>query len=147
MRPKKVILLAALNAEDASVMKFMLETNGYRVIVAPGPREAWAAVAAARGLAPGRRVDLVIVDLASAAGAVSGARLGCRLRGAQDRPKLLALGSAADFGDVDWADRCLRREGGTAAELLDCVKLLCVSKRGPRRQRESGAAVAAGVAA
>ena len=40
MRPKKVILCVDDNEQELSVMKFMLVTNGYRVLAAKNGQEA-----------------------------------------------------------------------------------------------------------
>ena len=40
MRPKKVILCVDDNEQDLSVLKFMLSTNGYRVLSASNGLEA-----------------------------------------------------------------------------------------------------------
>ena len=40
MRPRKVILCVHDNEQQLAVFKFLLETRGYRVVTANGPREA-----------------------------------------------------------------------------------------------------------
>ena len=40
MRPKKVILCVDDNEQELSVLKFMLATNGYRVVSATNGQEA-----------------------------------------------------------------------------------------------------------
>ena len=42
MRPKKVILCVDDNEQELSVLKFMLTTNGYRVLSASNGQEAIA---------------------------------------------------------------------------------------------------------
>jgi len=41
MRPKKVILCVDDNEQELSVMKFMLVTNGYRVLAAKNGQEGF----------------------------------------------------------------------------------------------------------
>ena len=55
MRPKKVILCVDDNEQDLSVLKFMLVTNGYRVVAATNGQEAIALFAE-------NQVDLVLAD-------------------------------------------------------------------------------------
>ena len=57
MRPKKVILCVDDNEQDLSVLKFMLATNGYRVLSATNGQEAIALFAE-------NQVDLVLADYA-----------------------------------------------------------------------------------
>ena len=55
MRPKKVILCVDDNEQELSVMKFMLVTNGYRVLAAKNGQEAIE-------LFVENAVDLVLAD-------------------------------------------------------------------------------------
>ena len=55
MRPKKVILCVDDNEQDLSVLKFMLTTNGYRVLSATNGEEAIS-------LFGDHAVDLVLAD-------------------------------------------------------------------------------------
>ena len=48
MRPKKVILCVDDNEQELSVLKFMLATNGYRVLSASNGQEAIAIFATGR---------------------------------------------------------------------------------------------------
>jgi CheY-like chemotaxis protein len=57
MRPKKVILCVDDNEQELSVLKFMLATNGYRVVSACTGQEAI-------GIFAGTQVDLVLADYA-----------------------------------------------------------------------------------
>ena len=57
MRPKKVILCVDDNEQDLSVLKFMLTTNGYRVLSATTGQEAL-------GIFQENLIDLVLVDFA-----------------------------------------------------------------------------------
>src|ERR1700728_3148466 len=56
MRPKKVILCVDDNEQELSVLKFTLETNGYRVLSALNGQEAIAIFATVP------QVDLVLSD-------------------------------------------------------------------------------------
>ena len=55
MRPKKIILCVDDNEQDLSVLKFMLVTNGYRVLAATNGNDAIALFA-------DNQVDLVLTD-------------------------------------------------------------------------------------
>jgi two-component system, OmpR family, response regulator CpxR len=55
MRPKKVILCVDDNEQELSVLKFMLATNGYKVISASTGQEAIGVFAV-------NQVDLVLAD-------------------------------------------------------------------------------------
>jgi len=55
MRPKKVILCVDDNEQDLSVLKFMLATNGYKVLSAINGQEAI-------GIFADNLVDLVLAD-------------------------------------------------------------------------------------
>jgi len=57
MRPKKVILCVDDNEQELSVLKFMLATNGYRVVSALTGQEAI-------GIFAENPVDLVLADFA-----------------------------------------------------------------------------------
>ena len=57
MRPKKVILCVDDNEQDLSVLKFMLSTNGYRVLAANNGAEAIS-------IFGDNLVDLVLADFA-----------------------------------------------------------------------------------
>jgi two-component system response regulator CpxR len=57
MRPKKVILCVDDNEQDLSVLKFMLSTNGYRVLAATNGAEAIS-------IFGDNLVDLVLADFA-----------------------------------------------------------------------------------
>jgi len=57
MRPKKVILCVDDNEQELSVLKFMLATNGYKVVSATNGQEAI-------GIFAGTPVDLVLTDFA-----------------------------------------------------------------------------------
>ena len=56
MRPKKIILCIDDNELELSVLKFMLATNGYRVVSATSGQEAI-------GIFAETAVDLVLADL------------------------------------------------------------------------------------
>jgi len=58
MRPKKVILCVDDNEQELSVLKFMLATNGYRVVSAVTGQEAI-------GIFAETPVDLVLADFAA----------------------------------------------------------------------------------
>ena len=55
MRPKKIILCVDDNEQELSVLKFMLSTNGYKVVSASNGQEAISLFSA-------NQVDLVLAD-------------------------------------------------------------------------------------
>ena len=57
MRPPKIILYVSANEQDLSTMKYMLWTNGYRVLTASTSQEAVA-------IFTENQVDLVLADYA-----------------------------------------------------------------------------------
>ena len=76
MRPKKVILCVDDNEQELSVLKFMLATNGYRVLAATNGQEAIA------DFSPMPQIDLVLADYRHAADEWSSA---CRAAEADGR--------------------------------------------------------------
>ena len=56
---KKVILVAEGDREEAKLLQYRLESNDYRVIVAPDGNSVWEAI----GRHIGKRFDLIILDI------------------------------------------------------------------------------------
>jgi len=103
MRPKKTIFCVFPDEQELSVMKFMLETNGYRVIASHNEEEVVIAFAH-------YWIELVLYDPAS------GERLTDKLLSIKPHVPMMAL------------DRTLKY-----IELLALIKVMSARKRGPRK--------------
>jgi len=133
MRPKKVILCVDDNEQELSVLKFMLATNGYRVLAATNGQEAIAIFASAP------QVDLVITDTTMPQ--MSGTQLVERLKRLRDRVPMILLGDAPagrdvalpGQGEIHVADAMLTRKNCSSQELLERIKVMSARKRGPRK--------------
>lgn len=84
MRPKKVLLCVDDNEQELSVTKFMLETNGYRVLAAANGQEAIAIFATAP------QIDLVLADTTMPQ--MSGGQLVERLKRMRSYVPMMLLG-------------------------------------------------------
>ena len=126
MRPKKVILCVDDNEQELSVLKFTLETNGYRVLPASNGQEAIAVFSAAP------QIDLVLADTHMPQ--MSGIQLAERLKRMRSHVPMLLLGDAqAVGGEIHVADAVMARKNCTSFELLERVKVMSARKRGPRK--------------
>lgn len=136
MRPKKVILCVDDNEQDLSVLKFMLITNGYRVLAATNGQEAI-------DLFKTNAVDLVLADHSMPQ--MSGDQLVGRLKQIASHVPMVLLGDPQKMnGQIHGADALLAKKTCTPQELLERVKLMSARKRGPRKgvQRLVGAELA-----
>ena len=107
MRPKKVILCVDDNEQELSVLKFMLATNGYRVLAASNGQEAIAVFAAAP------QIDLVLADTTMPQ--MSGVQLVERLKRMRSHVPMMLLGDAqAVGGEIHAADAVLARKNCTS---------------------------------
>jgi CheY-like chemotaxis protein len=134
MRPKKVILCVDDNEQELSVLKFMLATNGYRVLSASNGHEAIALFASAP------QIDLVLTDTNMPQ--MSGSQLVQRLKRMAGHVPMILLGEArpgvpgapwAGSGEIHAADAMLTRRNGSTQELLERIKVMSARKRGPRK--------------
>jgi CheY-like chemotaxis protein len=126
MRPKKVILCVDDNEQELSVLRFMLATNGYRVLAAANSQEAIAIF----GSAP--QIDLVLVY--SNMPQMSGGQLVSRLKRMGGHVPMILLGDAqAASGEIHEADAVLARKNCSSQELLERIKVMSARKRGPRK--------------
>ncbi len=126
MRPKKVILCVDDNEQELSVLKFMLATNGYRVLAASNGQEAIAVFSTTP------QIDLVLADTHMPQ--MSGIQLAERLKRMRSHVPMLLLGDAqAVGGEMHVADAVMARKNCTSFELLERVKLMSARKRGPRK--------------
>ena len=125
MRPKKVLLLVDQDEDALSILKFLLETNGYRVLASTDGKEAIAMFAAAP------RVDMV---LASAfMNPMNGELLVTRLKRIKPYiPMAILLDDGGKPSD-EFAGDCFLSRSIAAAELLDRIKVMSARKRGPRQ--------------
>jgi len=135
MRPKKVILCVDDNEQELSVLKFMLSTNGYRVLVASNGQEAIAVFATAP------QIDLVLADTTMPQ--MSGGQLVERLKRMRGYVPMILLGDAqATMGELHVADAMLARKNCSTQELLERIKVMSTRKRGPRKGAQRFAPVA-----
>ena len=125
MRPKKVILCVDDNEQELSVLKFMLATNGYRVVSAVTGQEAIGIFAATT-------VDLVLADFAMPQ--MDGCQLVSRLKQIASHVPMVLLGDPQKMGsEMHAADALLAKKSCSAQELLERIKLISARKRGPRK--------------
>ena len=126
MRPKKVILIVNDNEQELSVMKFMLSTNGYRVLAATNGQDAIAQFSLAQ------QIDLALVDASMPQ--MSGRQLVERLKRMASHVPMILLGDApSGTGEIHMADVLLAKKNCTAQELLERIKVMSARKRGPKK--------------
>jgi len=125
MRPKKVILCVDDNEQELSVLKFMLATNGYRVVSATNGQEAI-------GLFSETAVDLVLADVAMPQ--MDGCQLVSRLKQIAGHVPMILLGDPQRMGgEIHAADALLAKKNCSPQELLERIKVMSARKRGPRK--------------
>jgi len=125
MRPKKIILCVDDNEQDLSVLKFMLATNGYRVVSATSGQEAI-------GLFADIPVDLVLADFAMPQ--MNGGQLVDRLKQMGGHVPMILLGDPQRMaGEIHAADALLAKKHCSPQELLERIKIMSARKRGPRK--------------
>jgi two-component system, OmpR family, response regulator CpxR len=125
MRPKKVILCVDDNEQDLSVLKFMLATNGYRVLSANNGTEAVSIFAE-------NLVDLVLADYSLPQ--MNGDQLVARLKQIAGHVPMILLGDPQKMnGQIHRADALLAKKACSPQELLERVKVMSARKRGPRK--------------
>ena len=125
MRPKKVILCVDDNEQDLSVLKFMLATNGYRVVSASNPQEAIE-------LFGDMQVDLVLSDYAMPQ--MNGDQLVSRLKQIASHVPMILMGDPKKMGEqLHGADALIAKKNVTPQELLERIKVMSARKRGPRK--------------
>ena len=114
MRPKKVILCVDDNEQELSVLKFMLATNGYRVLAASNGQEAIAVFSTTP------QIDLVLADTHMPQ--MSGIQLAERLKRMRSHVPMLLLGDPQTVGgEMHVADAVMARKNCTSFELLERV--------------------------
>jgi len=133
MRPKKVILCVDDNEQELSVLKFMLATNGYRVVAATTGKEAIEVFAETP-------VDLALVDYSMPQ--MNGCQLIERLKQiAAHVPMILLSDPQKMTGEVHAADAMLAKKNCSPQELLERIKVMSARKRGPRKGSQRTAPV------
>ena len=125
MRPKKVILCVDDNEQELSVLKFMLATNGYRVVSATNGHDAI-------GIFSETQVDLVLADHAMPQ--MNGCQLLERLKQIAAHVPMILLGDPQKMaGEMHAADALLAKKNCSSQELLERIKVMSARKRGPRK--------------
>ena len=125
MRPKKIILCVDDNEQELSILKFMLSTNGYRVLSASNGPEAI-------DLFSDFSVDLVLSDYSMPQ--MNGDQLVKRLKQVASHVPMILLGDPQKMGDhLHGADALLPKKTCSAQELLERIKVMSARKRGPRK--------------
>jgi CheY-like chemotaxis protein len=125
MRPKKIILCVDDNEQELSVLKFMLSTNGYRVVSASNGADAIDVFA-------DNAVDLVLSDYAMPQ--MNGDQLVNRLKQIASHVPMILLGDPQKVGDqLHGADALLPKKTCPPQELLERIKVMSARKRGPRK--------------
>lgn len=125
MRPKKMILCVDDNEQELSVLKFMLATNGYRVVSASNGPDAI-------GIFADTAVDLVLSDYAMPQ--MNGDQLVNQLKQIASHIPMILLGDPQRMGDqLHGADALLAKKTCSPQELLERIKVMSARKRGPRK--------------
>jgi CheY-like chemotaxis protein len=125
MRPKKIILCVDDNEQELSVLKFMLATNGYRVLSATSGQDAI-------GVFTETAVDLVLADYAMPQ--MDGCQLVERLKQIGPHVPMILLGDPQRMGgEIHAADALLAKKNCTPQDLLERIKVMSARKRGPRK--------------
>jgi len=123
MRPKKIILCVDDNEQEISVRRFMLATNGYRVLTAMNAPEAIELFAETQ-------VDLVL----AAATHLNAVDLLEKLKQIAPHVPMILLGDAHRMErEIHRADYVLSKKTCSPQELLERIKVMSARKRGPRK--------------
>ena len=122
MRPKKIILCVDDNENELSVLKFLLNTNGYRVVSATNGQEAISVFS-------DTAVDLVLSDFSMPQ--MNGDQLVRCLKEIASHVPMILLGDSTDH--LHAADAVLAKKNCSPEELLHRVKQMSARKRGPRK--------------
>jgi two-component system response regulator CpxR len=132
MRPKKVILCVDDNEQELSVLKFMLSTNGYKVVSASNGQEAISVFSV-------NQVDLVLADFNMQP--MNGDQLVHRLKGIAAHVPMVLMADAQTTGsEIHVADALLAKKHCSPQDLLEKIKVMSARKRGPRKGAQRVAA-------
>jgi DNA-binding response OmpR family regulator len=108
-------------------MRFMLETNGYRVLTAGAPAEAIE-------LFTEHHIDLVLADADHERLPMVGAKLLAQLKEIASYIPMILLGKPyAEENQIHAWDATLSKKGCGSRDLLDRIKVMSARKRGPRK--------------
>ena len=125
MRPKKIILCVDDNEQELSVRKFMLSTNGYRVLSAANGEEAIERFNEAQ-------IDLVLTDFSMPR--MNGIELIAKLKQIASHVPMILLSDGQQTGsEPHRADAVISKKSCTPIELLERIKIMSARKRGPRK--------------
>ena len=125
MRPKKIILCVDDNEQELSVLRFMLATNGFRVVSATNGQEAI-------GIFSETPVDLVLADYSMPQ--MNGSQMIDRLKAIASHIPMILLGDPQRMsGEMHAADALLAKKNCCPQELLERIKVMSARKRGPRK--------------
>ena len=125
MRPKKVILCVNTNENELSVTKFMLTTNGYKVLSAANTEDTIATFGDSQ-------IDLVLIDGSSPN--LDGNLLIKKLKLLSGHVPMLMLGDPQKMdGQIHAADALVAKKACSPQELLERIKVMSARKRGPRK--------------
>ncbi len=138
MRPKKVILCVDDNEQTLSIRTFLLETRGYRVLIASS---AQSALELLEQTVPGS-IDLLISDLLLPG--MDGNELVRRAKQMHPTlPALIVSGTVTSFDRALAADAFLPKGASSPVELLERIRVLVARKRGPKKHTPMPAAAEA----
>lgn len=126
MRPKKVILLVDDDENRLSILKFLLETNSYRVVAAGGGKLALAEFLATPA------IDLVIAEASMPQ--ISGEQLIARLKKIRPYIPMVLLVGPGVVVSPESLDDGMREHSHPSVQLLDWIKIKTSCKRGPRNR-------------
>jgi two-component system response regulator CpxR len=125
MRPKKTILCVDDNEQALAVRKFLLETRGYRVLIASSSADAL-------DIFRGGGIDLVLSDLLMPQ--MDGNEMVRRMKDiSPEVPMILLSGTIKAFERANRADAFLPKGACGPAELLERIRVMIARKRGPKK--------------
>ncbi len=128
MRPKKTILCVDDNEQILSVRTFLLETRGYRVLIASSAQAAIEIISSAQ---PGS-IDLLLCDLIMPQ--MDGNELVRRAKQIHPGlPAMIVSGTVNAFDRAINADVFLPKGASSPAEMIERIRVLVARKRGPKK--------------
>lgn len=138
MRPKKTVLCVSVDEDRLSCQRFMLETRGYRVLLAENAAQALVLLGT---VMPGS-VDAMVTELEL--GEMDGNTLARRAKELhQGLPVLVLSYETGVYDHGNSADVFLPRGCTEAAVVLERLRTLVARKRGPKKAVNATEAVAA----
>ena len=128
MRPKKIILCIDDNEQELSVLSFLLETHGYRVLTARSKHEAVTIFSSCYGIS----LVLVADYKRHVKGQTTGKQLVVELKGAASYVPIILLGDLSEPAQLHMADALVSKAQCRPEELLERIKVMSARKRGPK---------------